>query len=155
MFRRAISGPRRIGCPRFSGRRRQPRRSPIRWKSAASTPTCGLRILFWTTIGYGTFYFVRKNLSIALPIMQDQLGLSKSSMGLILTLHGVLYGVSKFLNGVAADRANARLFMALALIISAGLNVCFGLSSALVFFGLFWMLNGWFQGMGYPPWCDC
>jgi phosphoglycerate transporter family protein len=109
------------------------------------------RILFWTTIGYGTFYFVRKNLSIALPIMQDQLGLSKSSMGLILTLHGVLYGVSKFLNGVAADRANARLFMALALIISAGLNVCFGLSSALFFFGLFWMLNGWFQGMGYPP----
>jgi len=109
------------------------------------------RILFWTTIGYGTFYFVRKNLSIALPVIQQQLALSKSSMGLILTLHGVLYGISKFLNGVAADRANARLFMALALIISAALNICFGLSSALVFFGLFWMLNGWFQGMGYPP----
>lgn len=109
------------------------------------------RILFWSTIGYGTFYFVRKNLSIALPVMEEQLHLSKSSLGLILTLHGLLYGVSKFLNGILADRANARLFMALALIMSAALNICFGLSSALIFFGIFWMVNGWFQGMGYPP----
>jgi len=109
------------------------------------------RILIWTTIGYGMFYFVRKNLSIAMPLMNTQLGLGTDSLGLILTVHGVLYGVSKFLNGMLADRANARIFMASALIISAILNVCFGLSSALVFFGIFWMLNGWFQGMGYPP----
>jgi OPA family glycerol-3-phosphate transporter-like MFS transporter/OPA family sugar phosphate sensor protein UhpC-like MFS transporter len=29
--------------------------------------------------------------------------------------------------------------------------VFFGLSSAIVAFGVFWMLNGWVQGMGYPP----
>jgi OPA family glycerol-3-phosphate transporter-like MFS transporter/OPA family sugar phosphate sensor protein UhpC-like MFS transporter len=109
------------------------------------------RILFWSTVGYGTFYFVRKNLSIALPIMQQQLGLSKSSLGLILTLHGVFYGVSKFLNGIAADRANARLFMAVALLASAVVNVFFGLSSSLFFLGGFWLINGFFQGMGYPP----
>jgi OPA family glycerol-3-phosphate transporter-like MFS transporter/OPA family sugar phosphate sensor protein UhpC-like MFS transporter len=109
------------------------------------------RILFWSTVGYGTFYFVRKNLSIAMPVMQQQLGLSKSSLGLILTLHGLVYGVSKFGGGIAADRANARVFMAVALAASALVNICFGLSASLVFFGLFWMLNGLFQGMGYPP----
>jgi OPA family glycerol-3-phosphate transporter-like MFS transporter/OPA family sugar phosphate sensor protein UhpC-like MFS transporter len=31
------------------------------------------------------------------------------------------------------------------------LNVCFGLSSTVVALGIFWMLNGWFQGMGFPP----
>ncbi len=109
------------------------------------------RILLWSTVGYGTFYFVRKNLSVAMPLMQQQLGLSKSSLGLILTLHGLIYGVSKFLGGVAADRANARYFMALALLASAIVNVFFGLSTSLVFLGIFWMVNGLFQGLGYPP----
>ena len=54
------------------------------------------------------FYFVRKNLSVAMPVMGEQLGITKSDMGTILTVHGVLYGVSKFGNGVVADRANAR-----------------------------------------------
>jgi phosphoglycerate transporter family protein len=109
------------------------------------------RILLWSTVGYGTFYFVRKNLSVAMPLMQQQLGLSKSSLGLILTLHGLIYGVSKFLGGIAADRANARVFMALALLASAIVNVFFGLSTSLVFLGIFWMVNGLFQGLGYPP----
>src|SRR5580658_139047 len=73
------------------------------------------RILLWSTVGYGTFYFVRKNLSVVLPVMQEQLGLSKSSLGMILTIHGVIYGICKFFGGVAADRANARIFMSLAL----------------------------------------
>lgn len=109
------------------------------------------QILFWSTAGYGMFYFVRKNLSLAMPVMMQQLHLTKSGMGLILTVHGLVYGVSKFLNGILADRANARLFMSLALIVSAIINIFFGLSSSLMAFGFLWMLNGWFQGMGYPP----
>ncbi len=109
------------------------------------------QVLIWTTIGYAMFYFVRKNLSVAMPVMGTQLGITKTDLGTILSVHGVLYGVSKFGNGIVADRANARVFMPLALAVSAILNVCFGLSSALMFFGLFWMLNGWVQGMGYPP----
>ena len=109
------------------------------------------RILFWSTVGYGSFYFVRKNLSVVLPVMQQQLGLSKSSLGLILTLHGVVYGLSKFLAGVAADRANARIFMSVALVASAIVNIFFGLSTSLILFGTLWTVNGVFQGMGYPP----
>ena len=109
------------------------------------------RILFWSTVGYGSFYFVRKNLSVAMPIMQQQLHISKAGLGLILTLHGVVYGICKFLGGIAADRANARIFMSLALLASAIVNIFFGLSSSLLFFGILWMINGVFQGMGYPP----
>src|ERR1700674_4276249 len=76
------------------------------------------RILIWTTLGYGMFYFVRKNLSVAMPVMQQQLGVSKTDLGLFLTLHGLLYGVSKFLNGIAGDRANARWLMPLGLAMS-------------------------------------
>src|SRR5579862_2213176 len=109
------------------------------------------RILFWSTAGYATFYFVRKNLSVAMPVIEKSLGISKDRLGLFLTLHGVLYGISKFANGFLGDRANARAMMALGLITSAILNVCFGFSTALIWLGTFWMINGWCQGLGYPP----
>lgn len=108
-------------------------------------------VLVFSILGYATFYFVRKNLGFAMPLMGKELGITKGSMGLFLTLHGVIYGVSKFLNGFLADRSNARVFMAVALIASALLNILFGLSSAVVAFGIIWMINGWFQGMGFPP----
>ena len=109
------------------------------------------RILFSTIVGYAMFYFVRKNLSVAMPAMSRDLGIEKADLGLFLTLHGLLYGVSKLANGFVGDRANARTFMAAGLILSAGVNILFGLSSAVVTLGLLWMLNGWVQGMGFPP----
>jgi len=109
------------------------------------------RVLLASIIGYATFYFVRKNLSIAMPAMEHNLGIGKANLGLFLTLHGLLYGVSKFANGFLADRSNARAFLVTGLVASAVLNVMFGFSSAVVAFGVIWMLNGWFQGMGFPP----
>jgi OPA family glycerol-3-phosphate transporter-like MFS transporter/OPA family sugar phosphate sensor protein UhpC-like MFS transporter len=110
-----------------------------------------VKVLVWSIVGYALFYFVRKNLSVAMPVMGKELGIGKQQLGLFLTLHGVLYGVSKFANGYLGDRANARVFMAVGLILSAITNLVFGLSSAVIVFGLVWMLNGWFQGMGFPP----
>jgi phosphoglycerate transporter family protein len=109
------------------------------------------RVLISSIIGYATFYFVRKNLSVAMPLMEHDLGISKSGLGLFITLHGILYGVSKFVNGFFGDRCNARVFMVIGLVASAVLNIFFGFSSAVVLMGVVWMLNGWFQGMGFPP----
>lgn len=109
------------------------------------------RVLISSIIGYALFYFVRKNLSIAMPVIEKDLGISKSQLGIFLTLHGLLYGVSKFANGFLGDRSNARTFMVTGLVLSALMNVFFGLSAAVVTFGIIWMLNGWFQGMGFPP----
>ena len=41
--------------------------------------------------------------------------------------------------------------MALGLGLSALMSLFFGLSSGVIAFGIFWLLNGWFQGMGFPP----
>ena len=117
----------------------------------ASYPRWQRRVLISSIIGYAVFYFVRKNLSIAMPLMERDLGISKSGLGLFLTLHGVLYGVSKFANGFFGDRCNARAFMVVGLVASAVMNIFFGLGSSVVTLGIVWMLNGWFQGMGFPP----
>ncbi|MFN2578830.1 MAG: MFS transporter [Pyrinomonadaceae bacterium] len=109
------------------------------------------RVLFSSIVGYATFYFVRKNLSIAMPFMETGLGIQKSQLGLFLTVHGLLYGVSKFANGFFGDRSNARILMVTGLTASAILNVAFGFSSSVFLLGVIWMLNGWFQGLGFPP----
>lgn len=110
-----------------------------------------IRMMYSTFIGYAVFYFVRQNMSIAIPLIEKNLGITKSSLGLFLTLHKLLYGLSKFINGMIGDRANPRYFMALGLMLSAAMNILFGFSTAIITMGIFWMLNGWFQGMGFPP----
>src|SRR5580658_525092 len=72
------------------------------------------RVLLLALFGYATFYFVRGNLAVAMPSMEKD-GITKVQLGLFLTLTGVIYGVSKFANGFLADRANARVFMSVAL----------------------------------------
>jgi phosphoglycerate transporter family protein len=109
------------------------------------------RILISTIVGYALFYFVRKNLSVAMPVMEEELGIGKDQLGIFLSAHGVLYGVSRFVNGIWADRVNARWFMAGGLAICAMFNVLFGMSTDVWAMGIFWAANGWFQGMGFPP----
>jgi sugar phosphate permease len=109
------------------------------------------RILLASTIGYAVYYFVRVNLPVAMPAMEQNLHITKTSLGLFLTLHGVIYGVSKFLNGFLGDRANARTFMATGLFLSALVNFAFGSASLTIWFGIFWLINGYVQGMGFPP----
>lgn len=111
------------------------------------------RTLVATIFGYAAFYVVRKNLSIAMPAMEADLHITKAQLGGFLTAHGILYGVSKFFNGPIADRVNARYFMVAGLLLSVVANVVFGFSSTVLLLGVAWMVNGWVQGMGFPPVC--
>jgi phosphoglycerate transporter family protein len=110
-----------------------------------------LRTIIGTMMGYAMYYFVRKNLSIAMPAMEAELGIGKTQLGIFLTLHGLMYGVSKFANGFIGDRVNARYFMVIGLVLCAICNIIFGFGTTVIVFGIMWVLNGWFQGMGFPP----
>ena len=48
------------------------------------------RTMAMCIFGYALFYFVRKNLSIAMPYLNEEMGISKSDLGLFLTLHGLI-----------------------------------------------------------------
>ena len=60
------------------------------------------RTLIILMIGYALFYFVRKNFSIAMPALKSELGLDETQLGIFLTLNGIVYGVSRFINGFGA-----------------------------------------------------
>jgi len=110
-----------------------------------------IRILYNMYFGYAIFYFTRKSLTFVAPVMIHHHILTLASFGLINTVFYLLYGSSKFFSGIISDRVNARYFMSVGLIITGVANICFGLSSNLLWFFIFWMVNAIFQGWGWPP----
>jgi OPA family glycerol-3-phosphate transporter-like MFS transporter/OPA family sugar phosphate sensor protein UhpC-like MFS transporter len=127
------------------------------------------RIIISLMIGYALFYFVRKNLSMAIPAMEAELGITKVQLGVFMTLNGIIYGASRFFNGYLADRFSRRKIMSLGLLLSALVNFAIAFSPkmngvmhlldtegkatmGLVYLiGSLWLVNGYVQGMGVPP----
>ena len=136
-----------------------------------------LRFWQWETLlvtmaGYAMYYVVRKNLSLAMPLIGNEFGISKVQLGAFLTLHGLIYGMARFTNGILTDKNSARKVMAAGLFACACVNLVFGMSdyaarslaglfggggpkafaAILVWFmGIVWIINGYFQGMGVGP----
>jgi OPA family glycerol-3-phosphate transporter-like MFS transporter len=113
-----------------------------------------LQVFLGIFIGYAGYYLVRRNFTLAMPDLIE-LGYSKYDLGLALSGVSIAYGLSKFVMGSVSDRSNARVFMALGLACSAAVMIFMGTvpvatSSVAIMFALL-LLNGWFQGMGWPP----
>ena len=127
------------------------------------------RTLIALMIGYICYYFLRKNFSAAIPAMEAELGLSKVQLGIFLTLNGIVYGLSRMVNGILADCYSKRKLMTLGLLLSCVINlaICFSPDmngfirllddegkatlSLVYLIGSLWVLNGYVHGMGYPP----
>lgn len=140
------------------------------------TPEQTRRFKYWQTrtiiatmVGYALFYFVRKNFSFAIPGLEAEYGISKTSFGVIMTVIGLIYGFSRFVNGLLADRMNARWHMAIGLALCAVANFAFGfgtdistwitgqnsgpqfVNTLVLVFGVLLVVNNLFQGSGFPP----
>ena len=107
-------------------------------------------------VGYAAYYLVRNNLALAIPdILREFPQRTKAELGTALTGLSIAYGVSKFLMGSVSDRSNPRYFFPLGLILSAAVMfVCGTVKGIYASLGLLvalQALNGWVQGMGWPP----
>ena len=127
------------------------------------------RVIICSMIGYAMFYFVRKNFSFAIPLLEEEYGITKTSFGLIMTLGGLIYGVSKFLNGILADRTNARWHLVIGLSVCVLTSVLFGFADKIsvlitgategegfirgmiLVMGALYIINQIFQGCGFAP----
>jgi OPA family glycerol-3-phosphate transporter-like MFS transporter len=107
-------------------------------------------------LGYAGYYLVRNNLALAVPdVLREHPEYSKAMLGTALTGLSVAYGLSKFLMGSVSDRSNPRLFLPLGLLLSAAVMFVCGtvkaVYSSLLLLVALQTLNGWVQGMGWPP----
>jgi sugar phosphate permease len=109
------------------------------------------RMFIGMYIGYTIFYFTRKNISPALPLISDKLDIDLVQLGILSSVFYVVYGIGKFISGLFADRANIRMFMAIGLFLASIIHLFIGFLDSLFLIVFFWGLNGAFQSMGFPP----
>ena len=109
------------------------------------------KVLESTFIGYAVFYLVRNNLSTVAKDIEGALFYDHNMIGSILALSSISYGLGKFLMGSLSDRSNPRKFMAFGLLLTALCNFSFGSVANYNMHLFLWALNGFFQGMGWPP----
>lgn len=108
-------------------------------------------VFFSTLIGYGFFYTCRLSLSVTKQPMLDAGVLDSQQMGQVGFGLLAVYALGKATNGFLADRANIARFMSTGLLVSAVVNILFGLNSSFWTFVLLWAINGWFQSIGSAP----
>jgi len=107
-------------------------------------------------VGYAAYYLVRNTFALVIP---DLLKLypqsSKAMWGTAMTGLSLAYGLSKFLMGSVSDRGNPKYFLPLGLLLSAGIIFVSGtvrwIYASLALVVALQTLNGWVQGMGWPP----
>src|SRR5437763_7279360 len=107
-------------------------------------------------IGYAAYYLVRNNLALAIPdILKEFPQHSKADLGWALSGLSISYGISKFLMGSVSDRSNPKYFLPLGLLLSCAIMFVSGAAKSIyaslgIVIGL-QIVNGWVQGMGWPP----
>lgn len=115
-----------------------------------------LQVFAGIFVGYAAYYLVRKNFSLALPdILAAHPEYTKAQLGTALTGLSMAYGFSKFLMGSISDRSNPRTFLPLGLLLSSALMMICGFAkgiyASLTLVIVLQTLNGWVNGMGWPP----
>jgi OPA family glycerol-3-phosphate transporter-like MFS transporter len=114
------------------------------------------RVFAGIFLGYAGYYLVRNNLALAIPdLLAEHPQYTKAQLGAALTGLSVAYGLSKFLMGSISDRSNPKYFLPLGLLLSSAIMAMFGLVDAiyasLAAIIAIMVINGWVQGMGWPP----
>jgi MFS transporter, OPA family, glycerol-3-phosphate transporter len=115
-----------------------------------------LQVFIGIFVGYAGYYLVRNNLALAIPdILREHPELSKAQLGTAMTGLSIAYGASKFLMGSVSDRSNPRWFLPVGLLLSCAIMFVSGsvkaLYSSLAAIIILQTINGWVQGMGWPP----
>jgi len=104
-------------------------------------------------VGYAGYYLVRKNFTMAMPRLEE-MGYEHAALGIAISANAIAYAFSKFLMGSVSDRSDARKFLPLGLLLSAGATLLMGTSLGVSSLAMMFILQfciGWFQGMGWPP----
>lgn len=124
---------------------------PLARENSALFRAAQWRVLLSTMFCYLFFYTGRQTFGFAIPGIEDELGISKATLGWASAALLWAYAIGQFINGGLGDRFGGRRMMSLGAILSCGLNwiVSFGTTAT----GLIvpWAANGFAQSMGWAP----
>lgn len=112
-----------------------------------------MRIFGITWLAYVGFYLTRASFSVAkIGILEDpNLSITTENMGVIDGLYLTAYAVGQFVWGMLGDKVGTRKIVLLGLSMSIIAGFAMGVSSIMLAFGVFALLQGLSQSTGWAP----
>ena len=110
--------------------------------AAASEPSSApaWRVMAALGLGYVGVYLCRKNLAVAVPLLQDALGASKEQVGRIASAGTFAYAIGKLMNGLIVDHLGGRrgylLSLAAVAVFGAAGALAPGIGALMIVYGL-------------------
>lgn len=92
-------------------------------------------------LGYIGVYLCRKNLSVAIPMLQQEFGVSKADLGTVASVSTIAYAAGKFIFGPLIDRIGGRACLYASLFLVAIFGFCGSLAGSLATLTLFYSAN--------------
>lgn len=112
-------------------------------------PGTRARVFALTWLSYASYYFTRKNLSVAKKSIELELGVGRGTLGWIDTGYLAAYAAGQFVFGHVSDRAGARRVLVAGMMATAACSWWFGLSSTATAMALAFGVNGLAQSTGW------
>lgn len=100
---------------------------------------------------YGLLYLGRVNVSVVLPILAQDLGVSLVEIGALGTVFFWFYGIFQFISGEVGSHVSPFRIVSLGLLATAAINLLFSMQSSLVIMLILWGMNGIAQSGGWSP----
>jgi len=119
-----------------------------------ATSAAGSRLGGWTvvavlSIGYIGVYLCRKNLSVAVPLLQQDFGATKAQVGAIASTGTFAYAAGKLFNGVLVDRVGGRVGFLIALGAVATFGALGAFAPSIAVLSAFYALNRFAGSAGW------
>lgn len=108
-----------------------------------------VRVFVVTWLAYAGFYFCRKNFSIAMPLLKEELHFTDSDFSNIIFTYSLTYMLGQFMGGVLSDRHGPRLIVSIGMVVAVIANLCMGFAAIPFVFMLVGAVNGGAQSTGW------
>jgi OPA family glycerol-3-phosphate transporter-like MFS transporter len=109
------------------------------------------RMLLATMFCYLFFYTGRQTFGFAIPGIQEELGVSKATLGWASAAMLWAYAIGQWINGNLGDKFGGRYMMSIGAVLSCALNWVVSFGSSLTSLIVPWAANGYAQSMGWAP----
>ena len=107
------------------------------------------RIFAITWLTYAGFYLCRKNISIVMPLLQQDRGYTNAQLANIVFGYSLFYTIGQFICGLLSDRFGTRVVVGTGLFVVVGANIFLGFGSSLGWLILLACLAGAGQSTGW------
>jgi MFS transporter, OPA family, glycerol-3-phosphate transporter len=109
------------------------------------------RMLLAATFCYLFYYTGRQTFGFAIPLLEKDLGLSKTELGWVTSAFFATYGFGQFINGNLGDKFGGRRMMTLGAVGSCAMVWVTSFGHSYWMLLIPWALNGYFQSLGWAP----